>query len=57
MTSLYVEYVENIVRQECYSETTERRQVERQPSGKYGENHGDPVHLLTHQTSEMQFGQ
>ena len=26
------------------------------PSGKYGENHGDPVHFSTHQSSEMQIG-
>ena len=56
MTSLHAEYVENTVRQKCYSETTERRQVKGEPSGKYGENHGDPVHFLTHQSSEMQFG-
>jgi hypothetical protein len=28
----------------------------RAPSGKYGENHGDPVHFRSHQTSEMQIG-
>src|SRR5260370_29390708 len=46
----------NTRRQECYSETIERRQVKRAPSGKYGENRGDPVHFSTHQSSEMQIG-
>src|SRR5207302_7900511 len=34
----------NTGRQECYSETIERKQVKRTPSGKYGENSGDFVH-------------
>jgi len=38
----------NTRRQECYSETIERRQVKCAPSGKYGENHGDPAHLTSH---------
>ena len=28
----------------------------RAPSGKYGENHGDPVHFWSYQTSEKQIG-
>jgi hypothetical protein len=40
-------------RQECNSESVERRQVKRAPSGKYGENHGDPMHFSCHRYSEM----
>jgi len=47
---------ENTRRQECYSETIERRLVKRAPSGKYGENHGDRVHFSSHQSEEMQVG-
>src|SRR5271167_239476 len=37
----------NTRRQECYSETIERTQVNRPRSGKYGENSGDPTHFLS----------
>ena len=53
MTSLRAEYVEDRIRQECYSETIERRKVKHQPSGKYGENHGDPVHFSSHQSGKI----
>ena len=46
----------NTGRQECYSETIEQRQVKRAVSGKYGENHGDPVHSSPHQSSEIEIG-
>ena len=46
----------NTGRQECCSEIIERRQVKRAPSGKYGENPGEPMHFSSHQSSEMQIG-
>ena len=38
----------NTGRQECYSETIERTQVNRPRSGKYGENSGDSAHFSSH---------
>jgi hypothetical protein len=46
----------NTRRQECYSETIERTQVNRPPSDKHGENSGDPVHFSSTQSSELQIG-
>jgi len=44
----------NTGRQACYSEIIERQQVKRTPSGKYGENSGDPVLFWSDQSSKMQ---
>ena len=38
----------NTPRQECYSETIERRQVKRAQSGQYGENSGDSIYAQPH---------
>ena len=46
----------NARRQACYSETIERKQVERTQSGKYGENSGDPAYFWSHQSPETQIG-
>jgi hypothetical protein len=35
-------------RQECYTESIERREVKRALFGKYGENSGDPTHFSSH---------
>src|ERR1700745_348025 len=47
-SSPHAEFCKNTGRQECYSETIERTQVNRQRSGKYGENSGDPAHFSSH---------
>jgi hypothetical protein len=52
-TSLHAAFCKNIRRQECNLESIERRQVKRAPSGKYGENHGGPMHSSCHRNSEM----
>jgi hypothetical protein len=38
----------NMRRQECYTESIERREVKRALFGKYGENSGDPTHFSSH---------
>src|ERR1700746_3711152 len=47
-SSPHAEFCKNTGRQECYSETIERTQVNRQRSGKYGGNSGDPAHFSSH---------
>jgi hypothetical protein len=55
-SSPHDEHAKNTGRQERYSEAIERRQVKRALAGKYGGNHGDPVHFSSHRSSEMQIG-
>ena len=38
----------NMRRQECYTESIERREVKPALFGKYGENLGDPTHFSSH---------
>jgi hypothetical protein len=45
-----------MIRQECYTEIIERREVKRALFGQYGGNSGDTVHFSSHQSSMMRIG-
>jgi hypothetical protein len=47
-SSLHDEICKNTRRQECHSETIERKQVKSTTTGKCGENWGDPAHFSPH---------